>query len=386
MIRPRIRITISQQSTTDYPSRKDVFILDFVNDVEVNSSWKNLTDTARFVIPKNIVFNTSNGGSYDLSGKGRNIIAGDHPPFILRGDKILIEACYWYYDAEGNEQRPPFTPIFQGFITKVKVKIPIEIECEDNMYILKQTTAPNKVFKGTMEDMVQELIKPLGFTMVKHPQGITTNVGIFRTQDETIGEVLDRLRKDLRIESWFRGNNLHCSAIVYFPNEIANPRQVFEFQSNIVGDSLDYQRKDDIVLGANAISVNKTELTSSNDTGGKKTKNKRIEVFVGTKGGEVRTLYFFDVTSKTTLQKMGEDALRKFYYTGYRGTFTTFGEPFVKHGDIITLRDKVLPEREGDYFVKSVKRKFSVTDGYRQEIEIDLRADVFSESEINKGL
>ena len=267
MIRPKILIVISQQPTTDYPTRSDTFILDFVNDLEVSSSWKNLTDTAKFVIPKNIVFKTKDGKSYDLSGKGKNITAGTHAPFIMRGDRISIEAGYWYYDAEGNEQRPPTTTIFNGFISKVKIKIPIEIECEDNMWLLKQTTAPNKVFKGTLEAMVKELITPLGFSLVDHPQGITTNVGVFRTQDETIGEVLDRLRKDLRIESWFRGNNLHCSSIVYFPNEIADPQQVFEFQSNIIDDSLDYSRIDDITLGANAISVNKVELTSTNANG-----------------------------------------------------------------------------------------------------------------------
>jgi hypothetical protein len=357
-----------------------------VNDLEISSSWKNLTDTAKFIIPKNIIFKTKDGKSYDLSGKGKNITAGTHAPFILRGDRISIEAGYWFYDADGIEQRPPTTTIFNGFISKVKIKIPIEIECEDNMWLLKQTTAPNKVFKGTLESMVEELIKPLGFGLVKHPQGITTNVGVFRTQDETIGEVLDRLRKDLRIESWFRGNNLHCSSIVYFPNEIADPQQVFEFQSNIIDDSLDYSRVDDITLGANAISVNKVELTGTNADGKSKTKSKRLEAFVGKKGGEVRTLYFFDVKTEAELKKMGEERLRRFYYEGYRGSFTTFGEPFVKHGDIIKLRDKVLPEREGAYFVKSVKRKFGVSDGYRQEIEIDIRSDVFNKSEIEQGL
>jgi len=386
MIRPRILIIISQQPTESYPKRSDTFILDFVNDLEISSSWKNLTDTAKFIIPKNIIFKTKDGKSYDLSGKGKNITAGDQPPFILRGDRISIEAGYWYYDAEGNEQRPPTTTIFNGFISKVKIKIPIEIECEDNMWILKQTTAPNKVFKGTIEDMVTELIAPLGFSLVKHPQGITTNAGIFRTQDETIGEVLDRLRKDLRIESWFRGNALHCSSIVYFPNEIAEPQQVFEFQSNIIDDSLDYSRIDDITLGATAISVNKDEASGTNSDGKSKTKSKRLEVFVGKKGGEVRTLYFFDVKTEKELKQMGEDRLRRYFYEGYRGSFTTFGEPFVKHGDIIKLRDKVLPEREGAYFVKSVKRKFGVSDGYRQEIEIDIRADVFNQSEIDQGL
>lgn len=254
------------------------------------------------------------------------------------------------------------------------------------MYILKQTTAPNKVYKGTVEDMVTELISPLGFGLVKHPQGITTNVGIFRTQDETIGQVLDRLRKDYRIESWFRGDNLHCSAIVYFPNEIASPQQVFEFQSNIIDDNLEYSRIDDITLGANCYSINKVELTTTNKAGKSKTKQKRLSAFVGKKGGEIRTLYFVDVKSEAELKQMGEERLRRFYYEGYRGTFKTFGEPFVKHGDIVVIRDKVLTEREGSYFVKSVKREFGFDVGYRQELELDLRADIFNKSDIENGL
>jgi hypothetical protein len=387
MIRPRFRVTITQ-SPDVYPSRTTTFILDFITEFEVNSSWKNLTDTAKLKFPKNVILKTADGGIYDLSGKGRNIIAGDNPPFIMRGDRITIESVYWYYDETGTETRPDFTQLFSGFITKVSPSIPVEIECEDNMYKLKQVLAPNKAFTGTVEDMVTELIKPAGFTLVQHPQGITTNVGVFRTQNETVAQVLDRLRRDYRMESWFRGDKLHCSAVVYFPNEIANPPAVFEFNStkaNIISDSLEYTRKDDVILGALCYSVEKHEIGSNKD-GSKRSKRQRLSITVGKSGGEMKTLYFWNVKSVKELKKLGEDRLSKCYFEGYHGSFTTFGEPYVKHGDQIILRDPKLPEREGTYFVKSVRRSFSVSGGYRQEIGIDIRADVLSQSEIDAGV
>lgn len=387
MIRPKIRITITQRNDV-IPTRTAVLILNFATSVETSESWRNLTDTAKITIPKSVVIHKADGGLFDLSGKGKPIMGpiGNQPPFIMRGDRVKIEACYWYYNEQGEEQIPPYTTLFEGYISKVKVKIPIEIECEDSMYILKQTQAPNKVFKGTVEDMVKELIAPLGMALVQHPEGITTNVGVFRVENETIAQVLDRLRRDYKIECWFRGTNLHVSSIVYFPDEHNQTPPIFEFQSNIISDSLEYTRTDDVILGANCYSVRKTELTTTTTDGKKKTTRKRLSAFVGKPGGEIRTFYFWDVATEAELKKKGEERLRRFFFEGYKGSITTFGEPYVKHGDTIILRDRVLPEREGEYYVKAVRRKFGVDTGYRQEIELDIRADVFTASERSTGL
>ena len=67
--------------------------------------------------------------------------------------------------------------------------------------------------------------------------------------------------------------------------------------------------------------------------------------------------------------------LNRVSYEGWRGSFTTFGLPMVKHGYSVSIIDNILPERNGTYMVKQVNTSFGV-DGFRQEIYLDLRIDI----------
>lgn len=88
--------------------------------------------------------------------------------------------------------------------------------------------------------------------------------------------------------------------------------------------------------------------------------------------GERRTFTFYEARTIEDLIVLGLQELQKFFYEGYRGSFTTFGEPTVLLTDTITIIDKDKPERCGYYRVKEVTTSFGM-DGYRQEISLDMR-------------
>jgi hypothetical protein len=394
-------IKIIQQPTTDFPSRNKSYTLDFINDAEITSTWQNLTDTAKMIFPKNIYFVDETGRK--VTWQGKNVIGGsDTPPLILRGDKVTVDFSYSYYETDkGNSAL--FTNnfvtksnnIFNGFISKAINKMPIEIHCEDNMWKLKQVSAPNKVFKATeynLQTMLQELLTGTGFTV---NTDATTNIGDFRTQNETVAEVLNRLQK-YNLESYFRGDELRCSGLIYYPED-AN-EEVFVFQKNIISDNLEYRRTDDVKIGIQAYSVNKVELNTVNSQGKRKTKIQRLSAFItrnlngeivelnpASFEGEKRTLYYYNVADKATLISQAGTQLNKLYYEGFFGKFTTFGLPFVKHGDHAILRDDVLPERNGTYEIKEVVYRFGM-DGYRQDIGVDIRIDGISNTLLSQGL
>jgi hypothetical protein len=282
--------------------------------------------------------------------------------------------------------------IFKGYISAVSSKKPVVIDCEDNMWKLKQIIAPNKVFpasKYKLEGILKELMADTPFTVNTLTD---TSFGDFRTQNETICEVLARIRKDFHFESYFRGDELRCGALVYIEADaISDGKKVFRFQDNIVSDELEYKRKDDINLSAIAYSINKNELSTTTKKGKKKTKRERLEVLVssrngafirtprkpGTKAdyapntaGERRTLYFWNVSTLDELGDLAEKELTKYYYTGFKGKFTTFGIPYVRQGDNVDILDAVLPERNGRYKVKSVNYTGG-TGGLRQVIQLD---------------
>lgn len=392
LLRSYTKITFQQLPSEAYPNRRNELVFNFCHALEATSSWQELTDKATVTIPKNIYARDQDGRLQPLGGTNVNIGGFDtNIPLFLRGDRATIEMGYKYFDTPGRETLTS-SVIFSGFITKVGSKKPITLSLEDNMYALKQVIAPNKVYKQseyTLETILKELLKDTPYTV-----NVLTNtsLGDFRTQNETVAEVLARLRKDYHFESYFRGNELRCGALVYIEQDAIDAgKKIFAFQKNIIEDDLEYKRRDDVELSAVAYSINKKELTTTTAKGKKKTKRERLEVLVtfragkfvrtekkqGEKAnyapntaGERRTLYFWNVATVKELGDLAEQELTKYFYTGFSGRFTTFGVPYVKHGDNIDLLDEVLPERNGRYKVKRVEYSGGV-DGQRQEIHLD---------------
>ena len=103
--------------------------------------------------------------------------------------------------------------------------------------------------------------------------------------------------------------------------------------------------------------------------------NNVTEYTYGDTDGSQRTFHLYWDTSKTKpdVEKFGKDQLDKLKYTGYKGSFVTFGEPYVTHGDIVKLTSDKMPERDGNYLVKEVKRGLGIG-GSRQEIFIEQKS------------
>jgi hypothetical protein len=389
MLRCITEVTIKQQGE----GRNKTLSFDFVNEFTATDTWVDFTNQGTLKFPKNIYTRDENNNLFYLGGSNKNSggFSNDNPLF-LKGDLVTINFGYYYYDKLGNEYKElPNKPIFTGYIVDVGSKKPIEIKCENNMWKLKQIAAPNKLFpqsKYTWESILAELLTGTGFTV----NALTsTKIGDFRTENETVAQVMERVRKDYHLEAYFRDNELRCGAKIYVDSEAVE--STFVFQENIISDDLAYKRKDDTILSAVCYSVNKNEITETTKTGKTKTKQERTEILVywdkalntfkyqkKEKGkeypqnveGERKTLYFWDIKSVDELFSKGVDELKKFYYTGFKGKFTTFGIPYVKMGDNVIIKDNLLPERNGKYKVKGVNYSGG-TNGHRQEITLDYK-------------
>jgi hypothetical protein len=397
MYRVLTEITFTQQPTKDYPGRNGVIVYKFCNGFELNSSWQNLTDAGSVTLPKNVYVTDKTGRRYSLGGTNVNLGGfSETVPTFLLGDKVTIKWGYARYDERGNEVSPLQT-IFEGYVSSVTSKKPFVLEVQDNMYALKlhqATGGKNGFFAGskyTLQSMLEEMIGKAGLPFTVNKKAKTT-IGDFFVQNETIAEVLARLRKDYHFEAFFRGNELRCGSFKYDEDEaIAAGRKVFKFQQNIISDNLEYKRKDDTVLSAVATSTIEQNTGKTTKDGHAKTKKVRLEVLVtfrnasatpdvviGTKnkplpentGGERRSLNFLNVKTTSELAELAANELRKYYYNGFKGKFVTFGIPYVKHGDNVDILDTVLPERNGRYKVRGVQYTGGIG-GLRQEIELD---------------
>lgn len=405
-------IEVTQVPTAKYPERNKVITLDFLNKYWVSSSWETLTNTARVVFPKNVVAKDLRGNDVPLIGTNKSIGNGNNPLF-LRGDKINIHAGYWYEDTAGREQQY-VRLVFDGYITKVFSRLSVVLECEDQAFLLKQIPAPDKVWgkEVSLQDIITACLantttaKDAGITVKTHSKTkVTFDVGTFYTRGETVAQVLERIRRDVHIDSYLKDKELRIGYPIYWPQDVQDINKPFIFHKNknIISDNLEYQRKDDIIMSATAQSFYSTDQSVTTKDGDTKTRKKRLMVFVYSdvktqtlkskivtdpsqipvnEQGQRFTFLFPFAKTTEELINLATAKLQQSYYTGFRGSFTTFGMPFIPFGDNVKIVDPLIPDKEGVYKVKKVIYSGGVDEGIRQEIFLDYRIDTASANTI----
>lgn len=416
------RITITQTPSPNnadgtpgaYPDRNKTFSWSFITAVEINENWKNLTSTAKIIVPKNIYVNELDSDNPDGQGSLKSwygaytknlggFLSGE--PLILRGDKIKIEFGY-------DELITEFT----GFVSSITVKMPVVIECEDNMWKLKQVQCPNKLFPASTHDLntlMKELLQGTGFTFVSGTSSnpINISVGDIRCQNETVAQLLDRFRKDLHLYFYFSPTNpteLRGGILIYYPQDFIDASgniiyNDFIFQQNIISHTLKYSRKDDVSVGARCYSTNRVAGPHTNKQGATKFSTARLETTVGNiepKGGgdsEVFSFWFPNVTTLQDLKNKGNLQLSKYNYNGLKGKFKTFAHPSIHMCQVARITEPnfasndsktrgAMPERNGSYLIRSVKKTLTVEEGIKQEVDLHFRIDEFAQAQLQAGL
>ena len=335
MLRPDCKITFTQQN-----GRSETIVFDGVNDMPISTSFKNMTDTAEIVLAQKYTW------------KGQDVFSTSSP--ILKvGDKVKIEIGY------NNVLETALT----GYITALNTEEKTVIKCEDELWILKRKLVKNKEY--TSVSLKTLLTYVIGDTL---PYVITLeyeNLGSFSIRNSpTAAQILEYLRKEFHLEVFLREGTLYVGRKYLYDfdeTKVKSKEHTFEFQENIIDSNLEWQTKDTNRYFVKAIGIRRE---------GKK--NKRREVIVGDTTGAQRTMHYYGDYSEAQLKTMAENELNEIVYDGYRGKFKTFGEPFVRHGDRVTLINKRQPERGGTYFVKSVDYDFG-WNGYFQNIEVGRR-------------
>ena len=299
--------------------------------VDISSSWDQFTDTCVIRVPNK------------FSRNNEPITVGD-AGFFKRGDDVEVKLQYFKPGVDMPTE-------FIGKISKISVDNVVMIECDDLMFDLKQKPITKTFRNATVADVVS-------FITDLETDVVDAKIGDLRITNSTPIMVLEKIKKQFGLRSFIRNGKL----IVGFPYiDAFVPTHKFVFEENIIGNSLEYINKDDLRIKVKAVSMQPD--------------NKKLEVETGDPDGEQRTIFAYNITSTSELKKYANEEIDRLKFDGYRGTFTTFGEPSVAHGDKVELisRKKELDERTGVYFVKRVDKPFGLS-GYRQIITLDRKA------------
>lgn len=263
---------------------------------------------------------------------------------IKRGDKISVWLGY-----DDNLQLA-----FSGYVLRKGFKAPIEIFCEDEMFMLKQKPCVKKSYKNVD---IQTLLKDQNLPYDIKVLG-EQNIGQYRANFETVAELLAHLKEN-SIRTFFRIEDgkpvLYCGVLFDHGNEM---RQVFATGVNIISDSsLDEQNAEDVKIKLKVVS-----LQSDN--------KKKVKVEVGDADGENRTLHCYGKT-EAEAKAWGEQELERLKRDGLTGSFQTFGHVLLDVLDIIGI--KIDGERKGKYQVQKNTITFG-SSGFRQDITLGARA------------
>lgn len=299
------------------------YSMDYAASVSIESGWDMLTDTATIEMPRRLKF------------KDKIIAAGENGLF-QRGNPVNIQLGY-----DGRNKT-----VFSGYIGGIYPGIPVRFECQDELWQLKQTKVTKTYKTIGLRKLLQDIC-PIPF------QSIDAELGEFRIDRASVAQVLNELQKEYGLHSFVRDGKLYCG-LAFWPE--LQQEHVFAFGKNIISSQLEYQEAGEVMLSVEAISI--------------MSDNSKISVKVGEEGGESRTLHFYGITSEKELKARAEAELSKFSFEGYRGSFETFGEPYVRHGDKVIIKDELFGHAPGSYLVKKVQSEWG-TSGYRQKITLD---------------
>jgi hypothetical protein len=263
---------------------------------------------------------------------------------IRRGDRIKV----WLgYDDD-------LELAFVGYVLRKGFKTPIEVFCEDEMFMLKQKPCVKKAYKSVD---IQTLLSDqnLGYDIKVLGE---QSIGQYRTNFETVAELLAHLKEN-SIRTFFRFEDgkpvLYCGVLFDHGTEL---RQVFETGVNIISDSsLDEQKAEDVKIKLKVVSLQPDN-------------KKKIKVEVGDADGERRTLHCYGKT-EAEAKAWGEQELERLKRDGLTGSFQTFGHMLLDRLDIIGI--KIDGERKGKYQIQKNTITYG-SGGFRQDITLGPRA------------
>lgn len=357
MLRPRCYIT--------FTNAKNFIEFDYCQEFHTEESYETLTNTATIIMPRK------------FNEYAEKVFTGDSPLF-KRKDQVKIEAGY-------NTKR---ITLFEGFISKVGINVPVEIQCEDYMFIFKQYTFtyPKKVctlhkiskkgkplkstytisddipLKDLMENIFnqgnyRDLLDGITYKLVD----TTINLGQVRFNNITPAKAFEKLKDDYGLYTYFIGKVLY---IGFANNAVDTQTRNIKLEEVAINyNSLEFQNAEDVLIKVKCISMLKD--------------NTKLEGEFGDEAGELRTYHFYNIKDKDSLIEIAKKRAEALKYTGLKGSLLTFGAPYLRHGDIakLTSTSAAVKGLDGKYLIKAVKRSFGVSIGYRQSLELGAKID-----------
>jgi hypothetical protein len=299
--------------------------------VNIKSSWRLFTNTAFIELPKALHYYEGNKLKPIINIRER----------IKTGMPVKIEMGY---------DRQLVTE-FEGYVARSpQPTLPMLIECEDEMWQLKRKEVSVSIKDATVRQIVEGAAP-----------GYEVNVldefyGDFSLLQTTPAKIFEELRKTAGIYTFFRKGVL-TSGKVYSDENIPKVVANYKYGENITDTDLKYVAATDVKIKIYGSS------TQSDGT--------IVRESVGEEGGDIQRNTYPSGWTKEEVKSLLELTYENVKSRGgYDGSLTSFGFPFVVHGQTVRVLDTIYEQRDSMHFVDAVEVKASMSTGYRRTLEL----------------
>lgn len=306
------------------------FTFHAVNEIEITKSVEEMGDTAIIKLPTR--FKVKQNGEQKYTETALKV-----------GDPVIITLGY-----EGKYSGVEFT----GYVKKIKPTTPLEIHCEDAIWLLRRKSI-SKFWNSsvTLKEILQEVVKDTPIKLAPEIQDIKLDKWIIRNANGA--QVLQSFKNDFLMSVFMTDEGkLYCGL-----EELTNIGQtvVYDLNYNIVENNLEFKSKED-----RRIKIKFTYIDG---------KNKRESIEVGDPDGENREYHTSVISDMKKLREMATSELKKLKYDGFDGDITSFLVPFATRGMKAKIIDSEHPNREANYFIKKVVTTFG-NSGARRKVTL----------------
>lgn len=305
------------------------FVFRSINEVEITKSVDDLVDTAVIKMPSK--FKVRQNGTQKYTEEAIKI-----------GDKVTITLGY-----EGKYEGVEFI----GFVSSIGSIIPLEIKCEDAMWLLRRKNITKAFGKTTLKEILQEIVAGTEIQLSDKIPHYPVDSWICKNVNGS--KALQDIKENLMMSIY-----LDDDGKLYAGLEQANnigQIVIYDLNYNLVENNLEYKTEDEKRLKIKYTYIDK--------------KNHKKTVEVGDEDGEVRTFHTSVISDEAQMQKAAEAEIKKLRYAGFEGSVKSFLLPFATRGMAAQIRDKEHPNREGKYFIKKVVTSFGMN-GARRDVTI----------------
>lgn len=334
-----------------------ITIGDYKNIKPNKVTWKtdvgNFVDTCIITLPRRThMINENPDKTLDL--EGRKIYQ------FKEGDKVEVVLGY----NNKNEKR------FSGFIRRVKMGIPVELECEgyaSQLYdIIFNKTYANVTVKQLLKDLTEG-------TDIKLSEAIPAiPLKNLRFKNATGIQVLEYLKKEILLAVYFNFDELFVGTIFGKVQKRINVKIGW----NTVKDDDFQKRKVDKNIKIVVREKDKRGIVTKTKSDKKKTDAQK-EKEARDKAMNRITRKYDDEKEIKIKAEIPANFLREIVnrlqtqedYKGYEGNIQLFLVPYANKGMVIELNGGMYPEKTGDYFIQSVQGEFGMSGG-RQTVQL----------------